>query len=989
MRERIKHMVKSRKRYTAAAMTAILVSTAVFNNTGIATLAAQSNNTSVVFELSADELKEYAEDAMESGVVFESVDLFETDLPEAYDRLFHAENGWNIYEFTPDIENNVSDKAELRTFVYARDNASRLSDDAEIVFLFVNHGRAALDFAVSVDGHVTTPVSVEGLSAATASNATASNLDDRYASDEYDDDDNDDEYDFEIELINDLDMEDDSDAMSVSGSLSGVVMDSVLLADGSHARALRMNAKELRKVDAVNSDYPAFHPESIVIDDVIITLSAPAGVIPAGTTVSVIPVAQDELSDLMGEVQTQDEAGTYSEDEVSVPVVLNRIGFDISLYDAEGSPLTFDEGVVTVSFRGTPIEEMTRDANTVTISHVDFETNTVENIMSSEFPAEEALEQVDFEAEHFSTYVLETGLKNESRKSSPLDGTELAVGLAVNITQRAVWENGQTSIAYCHNYNQASPGGYTSDKLNQLLDNGSPVFTSATDTLTPSAGYSDIQLTDNRNTRSVKKVTVNRSGAALQYENPLYFKHSYEDLIENSDWIFDYDSTVDAKDNIDKIMNLLYAGYPYDSFGLAKQYQVQDIQAYTMTQSLFWYLCNENAENYAGYPVSYIKAILNNDSPTTDFERYTKSLYDAISNENCRNPRLYLSGDTTMTTDGNNYYQSGLISTYSGFGGTFTFTSVPEGYEIHREDGTAVIPGDDGTRLSAGDSFYITTENPVLAEDDTQIVLTINYAHTASTLTYYRYINKEMSDHNINMDAYGVRSTANNQDSVNKATNAYQDLVRLELLNETTEIPLSATLVPGKPPVIDPIDPDPVDPDPVDPDPIEPGPVDPDPVDPSPVDPDPIEPGPVDPDPVEPGPVDPDPIEPGPVDPDPVEPGPVDPTTPPDDTNNNSNGNGSGGGGGGSNGSSTSNGVIVAGDSPAGPITITEEPVPMAALPAGPETPLTNIGDEPVPLAPLPKTGQSPEHTLPLMALSGMLLAFIELWNRKKHNDNQ
>lgn len=990
MRENLNHMVKCKTRYTALAMSAILVFTTVLGNTSIAALAYEAkSSSSIVFELDAADLQEEALSALESGDLFDTTEFFGEDLPRAYDRLFLEDDGWGIYEFTPSVENSISEKVSLRTFVHAKEGASRLSDDAEIVFLFVNHSKNTLDFSVSVDGYTTRPVSVEGLSAATASNANAASADDgsneasikaSASNTTYDDDsdDDDDEYDFEIELINDLEVEDNSETGSLAATLSAAAMDSVALADGGNARALHVDIKELRKTNASNGQFPAFYPEPIVFDDVTITLSAPAGVIPAGTTVSAERVAQEDLNRLMDELQNpqdtsaQKDLDTYSEDEVQAPIVLSRIGFDITLYDAEGSPVTFEDGTVTVSFQGTLIEEMTRDANAAAISHVDFKSKTVENIASEEFPVEEALEQVAFEAEHFSTYVFETMVKSELKTSNELEGKELSVGFtgfSNRLLERGIWENGTGYIAYCHNHNQSSPGGYRENELVKKLGSKSLFFTSETETLTPAPDRTNIELIDDNSTKKVKKVVINKSGSPIEYQNPLYFKHSYEDVI-NSDWIFDYDNTEQASENIDKIMNLLYAGYPYDSFGLAKKHLASmgeataNSTAYLMTQSLLWYLCDRDGKFDSGFSPSQIESILSNDSPTTPLEKYTQALYDAISNENCRTPRLHLSGDTTMTTEDNRYYKSGLINTYSGFGGVFAFTSIPDGYEIHLEDGTPVKAG---TELEVGkSSFYIATENPVLADDTNKITLSIDYIHTASTLSYYRYINKEITDSGLNteIELSGIRSYGYN--TVTKTTNAYQDLVRLELLNDTTNIGLTATIIPGDDPVVDP-EPEP-NPEPSpepDPEP-NPGP-DPEPDDPKP------NPGP-NPEP-EPEP------NPGP-NPEPDEPNP--------DNNNNNNNSSNGNGGGGNRDNTPSTGTITVGENPAAPVVIEEEAVPMANLPSIPNDASTvNIEDEPVPLAALPKTGQNSAHTLPLMALSGMLLALVGLFTRKKPSDEQ
>ena len=90
---------------------------------------------------------------------------------------------------------------------------------------------------------------------------------------------------------------------------------------------------------------------------------------------------------------------------------------------------------------------------------------------------------------------------------------------------------------------------------------------------------------------------------------------------------------------------------------------------------------------------------------------------------------------------------------------------------------------------------------------------------------------------------------------------------------------------------------------------------------------------------------------------------------------------GSSGGGSGSSGGGPSGGGVY---TPGGPgVTIEPEEVPLAPLP---DTP-TTIGEGEVPLSPLPKTGETSRRGWAVMMLSGALMAFAAVLNRKREEE--
>lgn len=166
--------------------------------------------------------------------------------------------------------------------------------------------------------------------------------------------------------------------------------------------------------EIVPGTHPAFeYAENI--NGVIVTISAAEGILPEGTTAKVIEVT-DHVENAVKEKVESEAAET---DSVEVKSVL---AYDITLYDAQGNVLNDSwstNGYVHVSFSGSVIEEKSKEAETVEISHLDTEADTIENVVTVNeikaleqvadpvaVPEEASVESVAFEAKHFSTYTV-------------------------------------------------------------------------------------------------------------------------------------------------------------------------------------------------------------------------------------------------------------------------------------------------------------------------------------------------------------------------------------------------------------------------------------------------------------------------------------------------------------------------------------------------------------------------------------------------------
>ena len=166
--------------------------------------------------------------------------------------------------------------------------------------------------------------------------------------------------------------------------------------------------------EIVPGTHPAFeYAENI--NGVIVTIAAAEGILPEGTTAKVIEVT-DHVENAVKEKVENETAETETVEVKSV------LAYDITLYDAQGNVLNDSwstNGYVHVSFSGAVIEEKSKEAETVEISHLDTEADTIENVVTVNeikaleqvadpvaVPEEASVESVAFEAKHFSTYTV-------------------------------------------------------------------------------------------------------------------------------------------------------------------------------------------------------------------------------------------------------------------------------------------------------------------------------------------------------------------------------------------------------------------------------------------------------------------------------------------------------------------------------------------------------------------------------------------------------
>lgn len=155
--------------------------------------------------------------------------------------------------------------------------------------------------------------------------------------------------------------------------------------------------------DVLKKSYPKFRYTETIDNGVKVTLRANAGVLPSGTTAEIVDVT-DNVKDAV----TESSEGNISD----------IVACDITLKDADGNVLDNDSwiGYVQVTFSGSPVKEVTQGSETIAVMCINTDVDTTSEVLA---PADvnnlelvneitpdhtEGVNQVNFDAEHFTTY---------------------------------------------------------------------------------------------------------------------------------------------------------------------------------------------------------------------------------------------------------------------------------------------------------------------------------------------------------------------------------------------------------------------------------------------------------------------------------------------------------------------------------------------------------------------------------------------------------
>ncbi len=203
---------------------------------------------------------------------------------------------------------------------------------------------------------------------------------------------------------------------------------------------------QVQVVEEGYNDHPAFL-QSRTVNGVTVTVSAEEGILPAGTELSVEEVTEQVADAVAQKV----EAEAAEEEPVSVTSVL---AYDINLMlDGKKLPNSYWEGnSVSVKFSGERIEETTKEADKVEVLTLETPTETVEAAFgeTEEMPVvenltaedievtnedripiavegEESRSEIEFDAEHFTIYVI------SGTQSKPVKKYTMQVGERITV----------------------------------------------------------------------------------------------------------------------------------------------------------------------------------------------------------------------------------------------------------------------------------------------------------------------------------------------------------------------------------------------------------------------------------------------------------------------------------------------------------------------------------------------------------------------------
>ena len=214
-----------------------------------------------------------------------------------------------------------------------------------------------------------------------------------------------------------------------------------------------MEEQDVDVVMTETGEHPAFEQVLTMDDGMEITIRAGEGVLPAGVQAAASVVTG--IEDVVKENVEAEAAAAGEEKEV-----ITSLSYNIDLLDADGNKLDDQiwNGVVEVTFSGAPMEEHSKDADSVEVVYVE---TTKESEPQAEIQAEDVVSvetvsktvdvaegdsvtEVSFETEHFSVYTVTFYSGNKS--------TDLTVYVMDTATKHEL-QNKKVSLS----------GGYYSD----------------------------------------------------------------------------------------------------------------------------------------------------------------------------------------------------------------------------------------------------------------------------------------------------------------------------------------------------------------------------------------------------------------------------------------------------------------------------------------------------------------------------------------------
>lgn len=349
---------------------------------------------------------------------------------------------------------------------------------------------------------------------------------------------------------------------------------------------------------------------------------------------------------------------------------------------------------------------------------------------------------------------------------------------------RYIFDNGQ-QVAYCHNPKLKGPapiknqiGFFQRGEYNNLY------FIKGN--TTEHSWNKKITVTyDKEVTRDPGYIfNLNKAGKKFDWEYPMYFKKDYQEVIVNEELNTtgcpNFGGTAEERQKTaDKIINLLYAGYPFDARGAyeeGKEKGLTESLAYNCTQYLLWSICGDDDND----------GIIDALRAQTETGAYMAALEKAIDDDSLRKPTIRLIGDTTFS-ESEGVWKTETLEAVGGFGGSFYIEGMPKEITIKTVQGTIIRTGRKGTKLKPGDKFYLESDVNPAEGSNKEISFYMVYNHQNADIAYYKFS--------------GIPVYLSGNASLDKD---YQDLVRVFPMKDGDVTSLKAVFTPGESPEVTP-----------------------------------------------------------------------------------------------------------------------------------------------------------------------------------------
>ncbi|MCD7995205.1 MAG: doubled motif LPXTG anchor domain-containing protein, partial [Clostridia bacterium] len=163
--------------------------------------------------------------------------------------------------------------------------------------------------------------------------------------------------------------------------------------------------QEVEVYTTETDEHPEFSDTIVVNDGMIISLYAPEGVLPKGVTATaerVDAALEDSIRENAQEAASEEGKNVSSVAAYDINLWLGNQKLDAGIWN--------QEGVVTVTFSGIPVEEASQTAEEMSIVHVEAEAADVKALEevrdAVDVSGGRTVDALSFEAEHFSIYAV-------------------------------------------------------------------------------------------------------------------------------------------------------------------------------------------------------------------------------------------------------------------------------------------------------------------------------------------------------------------------------------------------------------------------------------------------------------------------------------------------------------------------------------------------------------------------------------------------------